>query len=384
MKKRIIMLLIFVFLFQIGFVNVVDAKADELSESVRDQFDNIDFSELDNFFDSLNLDITINPSDIVSSLLRGEFSVDYNNILGSLLSVLLSRVKFYAPIIAQVLAIAILSVVLDKVKSSLLSNEINTILNLVFYFVVVLVLSGIVLSFYKNTKNTIENIVKLAEIMSPIIITLMIAAGGKVSAAIYTPTVAFLSNNVMGIALKILLPLVGLMTVFSVISNASTTVKLNKFSDLCVSSFKWILGILFTVYTFFLSAQGLSGSIYDGISIKAAKYTISNSIPIVGGFLRDGFDLVVAGSVLIKNATGIAILIVLVYTVLNNVLDMIVFSWLLKLIVAICESISCDKVSNLCLSIQKSISYFIALILIVSLMLFITILLMIISANAFI
>jgi hypothetical protein len=54
-----------------------------------------------------------------------------------------------------------------------------------------------------------------------------------------------------------------------------------------------------------MTVQGITSASIDGISIRATKYAISNSIPIVGGFLRDGFDIVIAGSVLIKNAVGI-------------------------------------------------------------------------------
>lgn len=51
-----------------------------------------------------------------------------------------------------------------------------------------------------------------------------------------------------------------------------------------------MIGLSITIFTFFMSAQGLSSAVIDGVSFRAAKYAITNSIPIVGGFLKDGFD----------------------------------------------------------------------------------------------
>ena len=120
------------------------------------------------------------------------------------------------------------------------------------------------------------------------------------------------------------------------------------------------------------------------ISIKATKYALSNSIPIVGGFIKDGFDLVIAGSILIKNAIGITCVIILFYMILSPVLYLVTFSILLKLVCAIIEPITDNKITSFCLGMSKCISYLLVAIISVSFMLFITILLMMFSANAFI
>jgi len=167
-------------------------------------------------------------------------------------------------------------------------------------------------------------------------------------------------------------------------SNFSEKVKLKKFSEFFSSIIKWLIGVSVTVFGLFLSIQGIASGVFDGISMKAAKYAISNSIPLIGGFLKDGFDLVVAGSVLIKNALGISSILLIFYKILSPIMQILAFSLLLKLVSAIIEPISDSRVSDFCSSISKSVSYFIVCILFVAFMTFILILLMIFSANAFI
>ena len=213
--------------------------------------------------------------------------------------------------------------------------------------------------------------------MSPIIITLMIASGGKVSASVYKPAVAFLSNGVIGICAKLLIPIVGVMIILSVISNFSSVIKLKKFSDFTASIIKWVLGITIAVFGIFITIQGITSASFDGISIRATKYALSNSIPIVGGFIKDGFDLIVAGNVLIKNTVGIIVVFALFFTILSPLFQILSFSLMLKLVSGITEPIADGKISDFCTSISKSISYFLSIILMVGFMVFITVLLMI-------
>ena len=236
---------------------------------------------------------------------------------------------------------------------------------------------------WTNAKNTIQNITILGEIMSPVILTLMVASGGTVSASVYKPAVLFLTNGIMNIILDVVFPLIGITIIFSVADSFNKSVKLAKFSATATSVIKWIIGLSFTIYGLFLSVQGITSASFDGISIKAAKYAVSNSVPIVGGYLRDGFDLIVAGSVLIKNVVGISGVFALFFVVIVPVLHIAVTSVLLKFTAAFTGALSDNGTSDLCANFSKGITYISAAVLSVGFMLFVTILLMILSANAF-
>lgn len=383
MKKIILIILVFVSLLISINENVYGVFASQLDEGINEQLENINLSELEEYFNN----VTSDNKDFftyISSLLKGEYNVKYDTIVNYLFGSVFSYVSKLAPTFISVIAISIFCGVIKHSRGSFLSDDIGDLIVFIGLLSIILLLSNKIFSIWYESKNTIENIAKLSEIMSPIILTLMIGSGGSVSASVYKPAVAFLSGGVINIMSNLILPLIGLIIIFSVISNFSGALSLNKFIDSVTSIMKWIFGIVITVFGFYISVQGLTSAVFDGVSIKATKYAISNSVPIIGGFLSGGFDVLIAGSVLIKNAVGITVLVALFFTVLSPVLHIFVFSTFLKIVAAFIEPISDSKISGFCVSISKCVTYLTVAILLVGFMLFITVLLLMISASAFI
>lgn len=359
------------------------ASADSLSDGIEKELSNLDLTALEDFFNSVTAE-NKDFSTLLNSMLKGEFNVEYNDVFEYLINVFLKDIFNALPTFLSIIAIAILCAVVQSVKSSVLSESVAEVILFVCVLGVVLITSAEMISVWRSSKEIINKIADLSEIISPILLTLMVASGGTVSASIYKPTVAFLSNGIINIVEFAVIPLVGLMIVFAVVNAFSKNVKLSKMSDCLSSVIKWALGISFTVYGLFVSVQGISGAVYDGVSVKAAKYAISNSIPIIGGYLKDGFDIMVAGSVLIKNTVGVVGIFAIFYVVIAPVLHLAVLSTLFKFTSAITEPVTNSEIPNLCVSFSKGLTYITVAILTVGFMLFITLLLMLFSANAFI
>lgn len=379
MKKVFLFFLIFFVLFNTLNIRVV--KAETLNENIENQLEKIDFSDLSNFFEENGQGDFIEN---LEKLLKGNYDFSFNNIKESIKNLILNDFRSLLPTFFIILSIVLICEIFNIMKGNSLSKQTTQIVNFVCFISIFSLIIIEIIKVFQNTVNIIENIAKLNEIMSPIILTLMIASGGSVSANIYKPTVAFLSSGITSIFLNILLPIVGVMFVFNILSGISTSIKLDKFMDTMSGVFKWIMGISITIFTVFLSIQGLSSASFDGISLKAAKYAISNSIPIVGGFIRDGFDLVIAGSLIIKNAVGLSSLFCLFYIVISPLLFIFTLSTLLKFFAGIIDLFSSVTISNVLIKCSKTLSYLTAIILVVSLIFFITVLLMIVSANSFI
>ena len=158
---------------------------------------------------------------------------------------------------------------------------------------------------------------------------------------------------------------------------------IEKFSSFFASIIKWVLGITLAAFTVFLTIQGITSATYDGLSFKAAKYAVSNSVPIIGGFLGSGFDLIIAGSVLIKNSVGSCGILLLVLVIGVPLLQFIVYNLFLKLSAAVVEPIGDSEISDFLSSLSGTINYFTAGLLAVGFMYFVTVLLLVCSSNTF-
>lgn len=382
MKKRkifyVILIFCTVFIFFWGH-NVKSANADDLSDNIKDQIDNLNLQEIEDFFDDNNPD-EFNFISTFKNILEGKYD-GADNIFDYIKDIIFSEISYFLPSIIAITIACLLCEIIQNIKSGHLSDSVAPIIKFVAILTVILIIFPQFISMWNKTKNIIESIGKLSEIMSPIMLTLMVASGGTVSASVYKPSVVFFTNVVINVFYAVVLPIIGILTVFNIMAHFSKDIKLKKFSDFFGGVLKWIFGIMIVFYGLIISVQGLSVANTEGISIKVAKYAISNSVPIVGGLIKDGLDIVAAGSVMVKNALGIAGLIGIFYFVLSPVLQMIVFSMLLKLAAAITDVFAGDSVSDFLGTVSKSINYFIASALTVGLMAFLTILLMVFSAN---
>lgn len=385
MKKRIVCFLPIILLVASSFGSIKTAAADEsLSDIVSEELEKIDMSELEKIYDETEILGSGGFVYRISSLLDGKFAIDYSGFTDYLKKQLLGDLSVFLPIFTGVIIVALLCSLLQNFKSSYLSDGVGEVVSLVCFSAVAVLLFPQTATFFKNTENTISDIAKTAEIMSPIMLTLMVASGAKTSAELYKPSLVFLTNGVINVYNCIVLPLSVIVTVFSVVAVFSKRFKLRKFTEFFSSVIKWIVGLIVAVFGVYLSAQGIASASYDGISFKAAKYLVSSSVPIVGGFLKDGFDLVIAGSAVIKNSVGIIGLIIVFYKILSLVVSIAVFSLLLKAVAAITEAFDFSCVSALSTALSKGLSYLVMSLLTVGLMFFLVVLLMIISAGSFV
>ena len=372
-KKSIVVLLIILVLFS---PQVFSVKADNLKDEIDNQISNIDLSELEEYFNNT----TNNGKDLLSyvyDILNGESSLSFENVLEYLKSIFLNRLKdsskFFLVLLSIVLLLSFFGFRVD--------TKVSKTVKYIFACLLIVLLSSCIIYLFNETKNTINNLSFLNNIMSPIMITLMIASEGKVSASLYKPIVSVFSNGILNVLSVVLIPILLVTTVFRFIGKLNSNFKLNGFADFGESIIKWILGITFTVFGLFITVQGISSATFDGISYKATRYALSNSIPIIGNFISGGFDLILAGTVLIKNAVGIGVVIALFYTISGPLLTLLSFSIVIKLCSSFTTVLGFNDVTDCLNGTTKTINYLNAFLILSAFMFFIMIVLLIISAN---
>ncbi len=381
MKKYVIALICLALFCGFMFYGANVAKADELGDAIEEQIDNLDLDDIENYFNDFNINGDSSFMETLKKMLNGEYTFDYSSAFNYFLSSVFSTFKELAPTILTIVAIAIFCALINAFKSSFFSESISSVIHFVCYSAITVIILTNFLTVYSDTKNVIQNLTKLSEIMSPIILTLMTASGASASAGIFKPCVVFFASGITEIIFNVLLPLCLVVLIFNVLSNYSDSIKLKKFSDFFSSLIKWIIGFIILFYGIFITVQGFSAATYDGISIKATKYILSNSVPLIGGLLKDGFDLVVAGSILIKNCLGIFTVILIFYTVIKPIIYITALSLCFKLCASVIEPISDYKLSDICASTSKSLTYLAILIILAAFMMFIITIMMVFSAS---
>lgn len=357
----------------------------EFSDVVDEQLSNIDLSDLQSYLDSLDAtgQQVFGGSSILDKirlLLSGEMDADFGSFLSMLLSIMFGNIGDILPVFCVILAVGILY---SLIGSLVLNNGsgVKTITQFVCFGVVVVIVSSFLFSLLQSTQSTISNIKGQMDVIFPILLTLVASVGGSVSVGIFQPMTAILSNGIVQIFSALILPIFTFCFVFSVVGNISDAVKLDKFQSLFDKIFKWIIRGVFGIFSALMVLQGLLAGSYDGLSVRATKFAIKNYVPLLGGYLSDGFNLVAGSSVLIKNCIGVVGLFLLFGTIVGPVVNIAIFAIMMHLSGAILESLGVDKMSRFLVQTSKLSTYLLTIIVAVGFVYILTIGMLMCIAN---
>lgn len=362
----------------------VEELEQQIEEEIGSQLGDLDFSAIETYLENLTDDVQNAFSGgfvtKVESLINGEYTSS-ENFFTSLMSLLWDGLLSFLPIIASIIAISILGGMVGNLKPSTNGKSIGNIVHFVTYGVVIVFLGTTLVEMIALTTRTLTNLKSTMDAIFPILLTLLTAVGGTVSVSLYQPAIAMLGNVFISLITYFLLPLFIFSIIFSIVGNLSNNVKLDKFVAFLQGTFKWSIGLIFTLFLGFMTIQGISAGAVDGLSIRTAKYTIKSYVPIVGGYVSDGLSIIMASSMLIKNAVGTAGLLLVLFMAISPVINLILFMLSLKFMAGIIEPIGDKKVANFVSDISKSMSMLVALIVAVSFMYMVMTGLIMCSAN---
>ena len=365
---------------------VYATEEEEFGEIIQEQIGNLDTSEIDQVIEDLN-DQTKdffgedNFLDKLMKIISGDFGNDSASILDYVFNLVIDDVLSFVPIMATIIAVCILGSILQGVKPSKNGNSIRSVINFVIFGVVIILIFSVFGKMIFSVSESISSMKEQMDSIFPILLTLLTSIGGSVSVGVYQPAMAILSTVIINIFKVFLMPLFIFSCLLVLLNSLSNSIKLDKLNGFVNSLFKWTIGIVFTVFMGFATFQGLTAGTIDGFSIKTAKYSLKNYIPIVGGYMSDGVFVILAGCNLIKNAVGLCGLLLLAGSIIAPILEIIVFSLVLKLSAGLIEPLGNSKLSTLISSLAKNTQSLVAMLATVSFMYVMLVGLVMCSAN---
>lgn len=335
--------------------------SEDLNNTIIDELDEIDFSGLNEVIvefqnNNLNIFSIDNIKSKIYSIISGENAISYSSFFASIFSIFLDLVLKYLPMLSLIIAIGVISNLLSGIKSKFNEKSTSSLIHLVCFLAVVILMISMITNLSSVSSNSINNMVGQMNALFPILLTLMVGIGANASVSVFQPIVAIISTYVADFFTYLILPLFMVSFVFNIITNLSDNIKLDKFSSFISGLFKWCVGLVFTLFFAVFTIQGISAGTFDSLSIRTTKYTIKSYIPIMGGYLSDGMDLILSSTILIKNAVGLVGVLMIITTILSPLLEIVVFSLLLKLVSAILQPMGNNKTSNFLMSTSKSIT----------------------------
>lgn len=165
--------------------------------------------------------------------------------------------------------------------------------------------------YLRESEEAVVRMASLMEALFPVLMTLLSAVGATSGAALFKPAIAAASGTMTALVRNVSLRLSVGVAVVTLLDHLSPRMQLSRLSKLLRMVCTWTLGIAFTVFIGVTALQGLTASVADGVSIRAAKYAVDNFVPVVGGMFADTMDTLVGCAMMIKNALGVTGMVLL-------------------------------------------------------------------------
>ncbi len=354
---------------------------DALNENIANQIEKLDLKALEEYIQSLDGFTNESIAERLTAYIRGG-DFDFANFGQELKGIFFEKVLQIMPAFACITAVTLLSGLLSTLKSSSGGQTSTEMIFLITYAAALIPLLGVLTEVITVSINSLSAMKKQMELVYPLMLTLMAASGGSVSAAVCRPAVAFFSTAIVSVIEGVVLPITIAIIVFSMTGKLTDQLKIDKFTAFFKSINKWIIGVCVSVFGIFFTLQGITAATYDGVVRRAAKYAVSNGVPIVGGFLSGGFDLAVAGGILIKNSLGSMSIFLMLYVLFEPLTLLIAVNVLLRLCAAVTQPFGDSRISNFLGETSENLHYCTAALLFTAFLYFLSIMVMIFSTEA--
>jgi len=362
-------------------------KQEEIEKELKNNIDNIlediESDELDDFIQNdfdLEFLNSLSFIDLVKNILSNNYFNEYDSISTGILCFfkdnILSLFSFFLSIfILVVLNEMFASFCIDKY------GDVKVVVRLIFSIIIVLQIIIIFKDLSDSISNVIERIFDFSRILFPILLSLILISGSNGTYTIYTTLSTFLIETGSYIFVYILYPLVTSIVMISVLKIVFKDNKFEKLISFFKMIFKYIIIIFFAIFGLFSLVNVASSSLADGVNYKLTKFAIKTYIPVLGGYISDGFDFVHTCSVLIKNSFGICGIIVLFFIILKPLLICFVYMFMFKLLSVLVSFIGKTKYANYFDDISSGLKYFMTVLVGIFMCMFIYIYLLILAVS---
>ena len=321
-----------------------NVSEDEILETQQENLNIDDFiEEADIYTKNVYEDIDI--GELFTSAISG--NIDNESIFMSILDAVGGEVFSAITVLGSILVIIVIHSILRAISEGLENKGISQIIYYVQYILIVTLIMTNFVQIIDIVKDSIQNLVNFMNLLIPILITLMITTGSIASAGLIQPILLFLITFMGNFITGIIIPIILVSTALGIVSNISNRIQISKLSSFFKSSSIWILGIILTIFVGLVSIEGTLSSSVDGITAKTAKAAVTSFIPVVGKILGDAVDTVIGCSSILKNATGIVGIIILLGIAIIPIVKLAVLMGIYYLGSSVCQPIANKKIIKL-------------------------------------
>ncbi len=339
-------LLVFVcFALPCQSVSAAEGASDQLLNQLYEEVEmnRIDVASNDYFYQITGYD---DLHAFLSAVISGEYTFDFRALWQAFLDVLLQQLRTALPMMTVVLAVALLSGLLQNIGASYLSSNIQNTAFIALFATIALLLVQALNTVMTTSSTLIFDLSNITGAIVPVSMVLLALNGGLITQGALSATLVLFISLITRLIGEVIIPLSMFGFTLSIISNLSKSIDLSYFGSFIKKAAAFLLGLCFVVFSAIIKAQGTATASLDGVVVNTLKFT-ANRIPLIGKFLTDSASTVSSFLLVIKNAFGFAAVLVILTVMLFPVIKILTVYFAVKISAVITQPFVDKRVSGL-------------------------------------
>ncbi|WP_438358010.1 stage III sporulation protein AE [Brevibacillus dissolubilis] len=309
----------------------------------------------------------------------GQFTL--SGMLKGLLQFFLHEILMNGKLLSSIIVITVFAMILETMQNAFERNTVSVVAYSITYLVLMVLAMNSFHVAITYAKDAITDMSDFMLAMIPLVLALLASTGSIASAAMFHPMIVFMIH-ISGIVIStVIFPMLFLSAMLSIASLFSERYKVTQLANLLRNVAMGALGSFLTIFLAVISIQGTTTALADGVTLRTAKYVTGNFVPVVGRMFSDAADTVVSASVLVKNAVGLAGVIILLILCAFPAIKILVLAMIYNLSSAILQPLGSSPIISALGTIGKSLLFVFAALATVGLMFFLAITIIIAAGN---
>lgn len=279
---------------------------------------------------------------------EGKIPFSFLDILKKILSLFIGGIQQNIPNIIKMTSVAILSGLIVNLNGD--KNEIGTYASVAIGATIAIKIFSYTITV---TTETIDALfIFISSLMTPLA---TVASTGKIAIGAAAASIFVAMQVFIHICKSILIPLICVITVFSVGDKLGKTPYLYGITNILKQILKWGTGLMITIYTVVIGLQTQAASGLDSLAGKSIKYAVGSFVPVVGGALSDTLETVIASAKTMAGALGISGVLGVGYICIVPLINICTISLSFKLAGAIAAAVAEKRVTTVIDEFAQSI-----------------------------
>jgi len=286
-----------------------------LQNTAQSELDHVDTQSIDAYWHQLEsqyggfLPHAGGPS-LIQSVLEHR-GPSFHGIVSGLMHYFFQEVVDDLGLFGGILILSVAAALLRMMQASFAEESVGEVAQMVVSFVLAALVTRSLVETFGSARQAIESMNHFMLATMPVSIALLAGSGSFASAAFFQPMLIFCVHFVSNVVFLVVFPLVFLAAVLELASSMAPRYPLTRLASLARTAGLAVLSFALVVFVGVTAVQGTGRGIADGLALRTMKFGVGTFVPVVGKAISDAAETVLGASLLVKNAVGIAGLVVI-------------------------------------------------------------------------